>query len=72
MTVIERIEVSIPPEKANRWVESGLGWDRPFEQAFGKDWYIEAINVRDGVYLATLVSCRPPTALEIVSQWRNN
>ncbi len=72
MTVIERIKVTIPIEKAKAWVKRGLGWDEPFEQAFGKDWYIESINVFDGVYLATLVSYRPPTALEIYAAWRRS
>jgi hypothetical protein len=71
--MIERIEVSVSAAKANEWIESRrMGYDTPVEHAFEKDWYINSINFSNGVYTATLVSCRRPTALEIVSQWRNN
>lgn len=64
MSVIERIEVSVQPEKARKWLEKGSILDKPVEHTFEKDWYVESMNFCDGVYLATLISCRQPTALD--------
>lgn len=73
MTVIERIEVSVSAAKANEWREAyQMGNDIPVEHAFEKDWFVEGINITNGVYTAILVSFRSPTALEAYNTWRNS
>ena len=71
-SISERIEVSISAAKANEWAEAHRrGCDKPVEHAFKKDWFVEGINITNGVYTARLVSYRSPTALEVHSIRRN-